>query len=391
MKSFIPILILLALLGAWLLPSLLGSLSMRSVAADFVAGLRTGLCTANSAALHAPGMRSANAAAVRAILVGSIMPAYNANDTPRHGMITTANASLFSEAFFSEPNTIYALGWPDPHGYDAAAEFLAPPLDGITGQLYEHIEYPNSEAFLSDDLVDDLRPIGGDFKTVDYSQSKNRREIPNRGLRIVLDWDRIRTRPTWQQHYTGLLMSRLKRNAWRRKVALALAAGTPVSIVWDPAGAADPDLDLANQAKLAGDASGINPNRVLWGQAARLLRYATYGATNTAKAMAGRSLSAEEASAKVGLAAMVDESRYQTGATKTSIVGSKLVLFNAYSTSGEDPSNFKSAIGATSQGGRYAVYVRQLSVKFWEIVVECYETEFCATTLGCRTLTVSAS
>ena len=43
------------------------------------------------------------------------------------------------------------------------------------------------------------------------------------------------------------------------------------------------------------------------------------------------------------------------------------------------------------QGGLYAVYVRQLSVKQWEIVVECYETEFCASTLGVRTLTVTAS
>ncbi len=38
-----------------------------------------------------------------------------------------------------------------------------------------------------------------------------------------------------------------------------------------------------------------------------------------------------------------------------------------------------------------AVYVRQLTVKQWEIVVECYETEFAASTLGVRTLSVSAT
>lgn len=335
-------------------------------------------------------LSTSNAAAVAAILTGAIVPAYNAEAPLRHELVSTANASLFAEAFFSEPNTLYALGWQDPAGYDAASDFLAPPLAGITGQLYEHIEYPNAEAFLSDDATDDLRPIGGDFKTVDYTRTRQRREIPNRGLRIVLDWDRIRTVPNWQQIYTAQLLQRLKRNAYRRKVALALATGTAQALTWDAAGVADPDKDLVDQALQAGDSSGISPNRVLWGSQAKLLRMATYGATNKAAAMAGRSMSPEQASEKAGLEALVDEKRYQTGATKTRIVGNKIVLFNAYSTSGEDPSNFKTARGTTMQGGQYAVYVRQLSVKFWEIVVETYETEFAATTLGCRTLTISA-
>jgi len=324
-------------------------------------------------------LRTSNAAVVATILAGAITPAYQPDAPLRHEMVTTANASLFNEAFFSEPNTLYALGWRDPAGYEAASDFIAPPLGGIVGQLYEHIEYPNAEAFLSDDATDDLRPIGADFKTVDYTRTRQRREIPNRGLRMVLDWDRIRTVPNWQQIYTAQLLQRLQRNAYRRKVALAIATGTAQALTWDPAGAADPDKDLVDQALQAGDSSGIAPNRVLWGSAAKLLRMATYGATNTAKAMAGRTLSAEQASERAGLEALVDEKRYQSGATKTRIVGSKIVLFNAYSTSGEDPSNFKTARGTTMQGGQYAVYVRQISVKFWEIVVETYETEFAAT------------
>lgn len=378
-------LVLLIGLSALVRPALT-SVPLRSIGAQFFAGFRGGFCTANSALPD----RTANAAAVAAILSGAIVPAYSPTAEPRHLAITTANASLFTEAHFSEPLTSYALGWRDPAGYDRLSDFIAPPV--ITpGQLYEHIEYPNAEAFLSDEATDDLRPIGADFKTVDYTQTKARREIPNRGLRIVLDWDRIKTMPNWQEHFTNLLMQRLARNGARRKVALGLATGTAASLTWDAAGAADPDYDLANQAKLCADSSGIAPNRVLWGQPAKLLRFACYGATNTAKAMAGRMLSAEEASMKIGLDALVDESRYQTGSTKTAIVGSKVLLFNAYGQSGEDPSNFKTARGATGQGGRFAVYVRQLSVKFWEIVVECYETEWAATTLGARTLTVAAS
>jgi hypothetical protein len=356
---------------------------LRVIAAQFCNGLRSDFCTANRADL-----RTANAAEVRAVLAGARLPDYDPNAQLRHGLLTTANASLFDSTHLSEAMTGYAVGWTDPHGYDAASEFIAPSLMP-GGELYEHFEYPNAEAFLSDEAPDDLRPIGADFKTVDYTQSKTQREIPNRGLRMVVDYDRVRRMPNWQQLYTGRLMQRLKRNAFRRKYALALAAGAAAALTWDAAGGADPDLDIAKQTKAAGDSSGISPNRALWGQAAKLLRFATYGATNTAKAMAGRMLSPEEASAKAGLQALVDESRVQNGASKAQIVGSKIILFSAYGMSGEDPSNFKTAIGTTQQGGRYAVYVRQIGVKFWEITVETYETEFCATTLGVRTLTIS--
>ncbi len=365
-------------------------LSLRSIVGQFAGGMRSQFSTANSGLLSAAQLRTANAAEVRSILAGAMVPEYQRDAQLHHGMLTTANAGLFDSTHLSEPMTAYALGFSDPHGYDAACEFIAPALMP-TGELYEYFEYPNAEAFLSDDATDDLRPIGSDFKTVDYTQTKTQREIPNRGLRMVVDYDKVKHTPNWEQLFTGRIMQRLKRNAFRRKYALALAAGTAASLTWDAAGSADPDLDLANQAKLAGDSSGISPNRVLWGQAPKLLRFATYGATNKAAAVGGRMQSPEEASAKIGLQALVDESRFQSGASKAQIVGSKIILFSAYGMSGEDSSNFKTAIGTTQQGGRYAVYLRQLGVKFWEIVVETYETEFCATTLGCRTLTVAAS
>lgn len=330
--------------------------------------------------------RTANAALAASIMASAMVPLYQADAPLSHGLITTANSSLFVQAHFSEPMTTYALGWSDPAGYDAVSEFLAPSLMP-SGELYEHIEYPNAEAFLSDGADDDLRAIGSDFKTVDYTQTKTRRQIPNRGLRIVLDWDRIKNQPNWQQHYTGMLMARLARNAFRRKYALGVASATDAPLTWDST--TDPDYDVASQCKLSGDASGISPNCALWGQQAKLLRFAAYGATNQAKGLSGRLLSPEEACAKIGLRGMVDESRYQSGTSKTSIVGAKVLLFSSYGTSGEDSSNFKTARGVTQQGGRFAVYVRQLSVKMWEIVVECYETEFCAATLGVRTLSIS--
>ncbi len=334
-------------------------------------------------------LRTANAAAAAELYRLAIPPQYDPNSAP--GVITTANASLFVQAHFSEPLTNYATSWRPGGNLDELCEFLAPTIPG-TGERYEHITYPNAEAFLSDvNADDDLRSIGSDFKTVDSTSDKSNRTVPNRGLRMVLDWDRIKTMPNWQQHYTEILLRRLRLNAWRRKVALAIASATDVPLVWDAAGAADPDYDLANQVQLSGDASGITPTSALWGLGAQLLRYQTYGATNTAKAMAGRLLTPIEASAKAGLQAKLDETRYQSGTSKTRVMAAKVLLFTSAPTSTEDPSSFKTAKATTAQGGLVAVYVRQLSVKLWEIVVECYEAEFCASTLGVRTLTVTAS
>jgi hypothetical protein len=307
------------------------------------------------------------------------------------GAIRTANASLFTQAHFSEPATHIATGWRDTANLDALCDFIAPTVPGL-GERYEHIIYPNAEAFLSDvNGDDDLRAINGDFKTIDDTQGKRTGTIPNRGLRMVVDYDKVKNEPNWQETRISRIMQRLKRNAARRKYALLVASGTDVPLVWDAAGAADPDYDLANQAALSGDASGITPTSALWGVGSQLLRFQTYGATNAAKATAGRAMSPAQAAALAGLNAMVDQSRYQAGTAKSRIVGSKVALFTSAPTSTMDPSNLKTAKANTQSGGLYAVYVRQLTVKQWEIVVECYETEWCATTLGIRILSITAS
>lgn len=333
-------------------------------------------------------LRTSNIAAAFALLrAATELPYEKSPSELTHGLITTANTSLFNQSHFSEPLHTYALGWRDPANYDALSDFVAPPVI-TSGDKFEHIEYPNAEAFLSEvNGDDDLRAIYAEFKTVEYTSSKATRTIPNRGLRMVLDSDKIKGEPNWQQLYTDRLLQRISRNAARRKVALALAAGSAVSKTWGSS--ADPDLDMANQIVASGDITGMNPNRVLFGLAAMILRYSSYGSQATAAGFGGRAMSAVEGMQKIGLEALVDSSRYQSGVTKTPLVGSKVLLFTAMSQSGEDPSNFKTARGTTQQGGRWGIYLRQIGVKFWELTVECYEMEWTASTLGVRTVTVS--
>ena len=100
-----------------------------------------------------PGF-TANAALAASIMASALPAPYNPNAELGHGSMTTANASLFVQAHFSEPLTIYATGWRDGAGLEALCEFLAPTLPG-TGERYEHTTYPNAESFLSDVRNDD--------------------------------------------------------------------------------------------------------------------------------------------------------------------------------------------------------------------------------------------
>ena len=196
--------------------------------------------------------RTANAGLAQRLYTDSQVVSHAVGEF-RHGRITTANESLFAQANFSEPMTNYAVNWTDPEGYDALIEFIAPNFQA-PGDLFEYTIWDNAEAFLSDGTYDDLRAINAEFKTVDYNQTKEFAQIGNRGLRIELDYDRIKHQPNWQQIYTGQLLRRLKRNQARRAAAIAIAAGTAVSFVWNAGvngeNGSQPDIEL-NAQKIA--------------------------------------------------------------------------------------------------------------------------------------------
>lgn len=339
--------------------------------------------------------RTANAALAVSILTGTSLPAPEAGPW-QHGRITTANDSLFNATHYSEPMTNYAVGWSDPEGYDRLVEFLAPNFPA-PGELFEHFTFSNAEAFLSDSQNEDLRAIGADFKTVDYTPGKTQRKVDNRGLRIELDWDRIKGDPMWQQRYTGKLLSRLRRNQARRALSLAIASGTADSLVWDATPDALPEVALNAQKILAANESGINPNRILIGEQAWQTRLACLGSitsgANPYAAAAELARTPDDVGAFLGMEPLLDGGRYQSGASsKTQLVGDKIILFTGRNgADAEDPTNFKLAWVACQNGMRFAVYIRQLSVKKWEIVVEHYERIFCASTLGVRVITIAAS
>ena len=340
--------------------------------------------------------RTANGALANALYKSAALPSRESGEW-QHGRITTANDELFGSTHFSEPMTNYATGWSDEEGYDALTEFIAPNFVA-PGELFEHLAFSNAEEFLSDGANDDLRAINADFKTVDYTQSKAQRRVSNRGLRIELDWDRIKGDPIWQQRYVGKLLTRLKRNQARRAVAIGIASGVSQTLTWNAASTVLPDIDLNNQRILSGNQSGISPNRCLIGEPAWQARLTGLGLisaaaqTNGFAAASMLNRTVEDLGAFLGMGTLLDAGRYQNGANKQSILGSNILMLTGRSgVDAEDPTNFKLAWVPCQNGTRYGVYIRQMSVKKWEIVVEHYEILFCATTLGVRVLAIRNS
>lgn len=339
-------------------------------------------------------LRTANAALARQYWNASTLPRPDSGPW-QHGRITSANAEFFGSTHFSEPMTTYALGWKDPAGWDELQEFIAPSINP-PAEYFEHAQFNNAEEFLSDGSNDDLRAINANFKDVDYTQSLVFRRVNNRGLRIELDYDRIKNINNWQSIYTAKLMSRLKRNQVRRAVALAIASASTSTLHWTTSPTRLPDSSLAYERSLSADASGIKPNRILIGETAWQNRIDCLGSLGTGAnqfaAAAELARTVEQLGAWLGMDARLDTARYQSGTTKTRLLDNLILMFTGNAgVDMEDSSNFKLAWTACANGTRWAVYVRQLSVKKWEIVVEHYELLFCPSVLGVLALTASNS
>lgn len=302
-----------------------------------------------------------------------------------------ANDSRFLETHFSEPLTTYAVGWRDPENLEATLQFLAPEV--IVGRRFEFKKATNSEEFLSE-TVDDLRSIGADFKRVQYQGVDVTSKTFNRGLTEIVDLDNV-TGTSWEQDSAARLLRRLRRNSIRRAFAALTAAATNTNKVWGSS--ADPDQDVQDDLETATTASGIRPNRVLYGSGAWNLRRKSFRAQNNA----GSNASARMTPAELAQDLMVDEilvsrERYQSSASaKSEIAGLKQISFYADPMANTaDPSNIKRFVSqhdANQGGGRVMVHRQQLSAKLVAITVSHYENIVVTSTLGIRQITASAS
>ena len=308
----------------------------------------------------------------------------------QHGQVVALeNETRFNESYFSRPLTTYATGWRDQSPIQQTVDFLFPRV--TVNRRFEYAAWTNAEEFLSE-TFDDARAIGSDFKRVEYTSSKVNAKTENRGLMMRVDLDEVAEKEGWETLYTGKLLRRLIRNRLRRYAALAAAASTNTAKTWDGTAGKDPDKDVETDLIAAQTASGMFPNRVLYGHTAWDKRRLSHRAQNTAGGFASAGLTPEGLASYLNVeGVMVSRERYQSAAAAKSEIVSNLVLefMGNSDSSTEDASNYKQFITPIAGAGDFRVFTMQVSAKLYDIVVECYETGKVVTTLGARKLTIS--
>lgn len=307
----------------------------------------------------------------------------------QHGDVAIANDARFTESYFSQPLTTFAVGWKDGENLDAELEFVAPSIS--VPRRFEYAEDNSAEEFLSE-TTDDVRAIGADFKRVEYKGTKTSAKTANRGLTMRVDLDEVADKANWETMYTEKLLRRVKRGALRRAVTLLAAAATNTAKTWDTSSGKDPDQDVLSDIVTSTTAIGIKPNKVLYGDTAWSKRILAHRAQSSAGGFASAGISEEELAAWLGVdRVMRSRARYQsTSSAKAEIVSNLVLMFMALDGQDtEEPSNIKRFVTPTASGGPFRVYTQQIGAKLYDITVEHYDLIKITSTLGIRKFTVS--
>jgi hypothetical protein len=310
------------------------------------------------------------------------------------GQTLFANAGMFIETYFSEPLTSYAVGWRDPNNIEATLNFVAPPV--TVGRRFEWKAAVNAEEFLSE-VVDDQRALYSDFKRVIYTATDVTDKTINKGLTYIADLDNVNQNdPNWQNNKVGKLLRRLWRNELRRAITVLSASAVNLNVTWDTTAGKNPDQDLIGQLLAATTATGIRPNRVMYGDTSWHKRQLSYeGQTGSTAYGQIAALNPEQVASRLMVDKIyISKERYQTsGSAKSEIIGSNVYAWFAQDgVDTEDPSNIKrfvSSFDSEQGGGLVRVFVQQISAKLVAITVEHYSKIIVTYTGGIEKLTVS--
>jgi hypothetical protein len=304
------------------------------------------------------------------------------------GMVVSSNEARFSEQYFSEPLTTYAVGFRDPNDIQGMLEFVAPVVR--VGKRFEFKKADSDQEFLSES--DDVRSIGADFKRVEFKGTSVSSRVLNKGLTIRVDLDQVDGQPNWREVTVGRLLRRIFRNEFRRAVTGLSGAGVNTAKTWDTSTPKDPDADLLTALVAGAGKSGIYANRVLFGQTASAKRVLSLRAQNLAGQQASSTLTPQQLADFLGVSEVrISRERYTTAAeTKTEIVNNLVIAFFAESgMSTEDASNIKRFVAPCEGGGDVRVYEQQVSAKLVDITVEHNSNIVVTSTLGVQKLTIS--
>lgn len=308
-----------------------------------------------------------------------------------HGQICLANDSLFSQSTFQQEVTTFGIGYADPNRNNLVnlLSYLAPTRLGPRNALVT--VYDETEPFEAVDYKAVKRSELGDFREVKQRTStKVTRKLVNRGLSVVLDNDQLKDKPNWRAMHTMWLIDLLTRASILEVLALYAAFAATDTYQWNAN--ADPDMDVQNlNVNVLAPATGFKANRILYGEAATLIRKNSYRAQNNAGGYASASLNDADLAPSLNLdRARVNAERYNNAGSKDTFLGSKFLLFTAQDAeSPEDASNVARHVANTDfGGGQYATYIEE-RLKKTILTVENYELFATQHTGGAALVTIN--
>ncbi len=304
------------------------------------------------------------------------------------GLVCAANEARFTATNYSEPLTAFTVGWKDSEKIEELLNFVAPVVP--VARRFEFKVADNSEPFLSE--TDDIRSIGSAFKRVEFTGTSVTSKTYNKGLTIRVDHDDV-AGDDWRERYVQLLLQRLYRNELRRAISALSGNASSAEYTWSKtAGNPNPDADIRTELEAATNATGVRPNRIIFGEGAWDIRCDAYDFQNNAGANRAAGLSLEELARKL----FVDEvrvmgARYQDTSSKTAILGNEIyVFFTKNEIMKDEPANIKRFVTPIDGGSTFRVYVDEHS-KFSDITVEHYSNIVITSAAGIHKLAVKAS
>ena len=308
------------------------------------------------------------------------------------GKVVLANESVFQDTFFSQPLTDFAVGYTSQEEpLQELLDFIAPPVQ--TPRLFQYDVMNGQMAFEAAEKGEDERALMGEFKVVDYHDTKATGATKSKGLTTFLDNDELEEIPGKLEQKVAQLKMMLLRADIIRANALLNTLATNTAKTWS-SGTPKPDIDMKMAIKAARTALGMQPNRVLFGGGAWELRDSALAGQNTAGAFAGlMRLESDVARFYRVRDIKINDLVYEIpGTGKTPIItDNKVFVFNGFTMpSTADTSNVKRFWSPVMGGGEWAVFVDKVtSAELTKVTVYHRSAILSPNTVGVQSLTIS--
>jgi hypothetical protein len=323
----------------------------------------------------------------------AFFPVYNGNvEGAPPDRVMAANAAYDTNALNQELTT-YATGVSDGENLEALINAMASPVP-VGSEAFNYLVHNERNAFM-DDYADngDMVAEGGDPAKVKTKGTRVDGSVDNKALCVVLMNSRGGNNPTVQQTWVRHLKNRLMRTEVLRAFALLDGASVNDAKEWGPLDpAADPDVDVAEDLDLGGDARGVDANTIIYGGGAWLKRFRSFRTGENAGRFASSMMTVEQLRDLFGVDDVIKAKarRQATAAAKGKILNDVVYSFyNSKSPTQEDPSNLKRFI-YTGSGGQMMVFVEEKPMR--TVITVWHQSRIVLTSnLGIRKATVSFS